>query len=204
VFLKKGYHRASLAEIARRARVGTPAIYRRWPNKVDMAIDVVTRESRPEPIPDTGSIRADLAEFLRLRLISFRTPLFKQLMLPMIFEATSDTALSERIRIAFVGYREPLTERIQRSIDSGELRQDTEPHRLLDLLMGTVSMPSLFSQELPEPDEAEAIVDQVLGGFAGPGKRTRTHRPAARRTVTASGRRPRPAAAGKGKSKRRS
>jgi AcrR family transcriptional regulator len=204
VFLEHGYHRASLAEIARRARVGTPAIYRRWPHKADMAIDVVTRENRPEPIPDSGSIRADLAAFVRFRLELWRTPLFHQIILPMHLEAVADPKVSEKIRTAFLGYRQPLGDRIRRSIESGELRRDTEPHRLLDVLMGTIAMPSLFSQELPEPAEAQAIVDQVLEGFAGPGIRRRASHPAARRTVAASGRLRRSSPAAKGAAKRRS
>src|ERR1700720_3182480 len=41
VFLESGYGAASLSEIARRAGVGTPAIYRRWPTKTDLAIAII-------------------------------------------------------------------------------------------------------------------------------------------------------------------
>src|SRR2546427_308401 len=63
-------------------------------------------------------------------------------------------------------YRKALTARILRSVTSGELRTDTDPNRLVDLLMGTITMPMLFFQDLPAADEAETIVDQVLSGFA--------------------------------------
>jgi tetracycline repressor-like protein len=70
------------------------------------------------------------------------------------------------VRERFVKYRTALVGRIRRSVEAGELRADTEPNRLLDLLMGTVSMPLLFFQDVPAIDEAEVIVDQVLSGFA--------------------------------------
>jgi hypothetical protein len=54
---------------------------------------------------------------------------------------------------------------LRRVIEAGELRAGTNPGRLVDLLMGTISMPLLFFQELPAVDEAAAIVDQVLSGF---------------------------------------
>src|SRR5260370_17540523 len=82
VFLESGYSGASLAEIARRAGVGTPAIYRRWPAKADMAIDIVEHVSEPEATPGTGCIRRDLAAFMKLRLRTWTTPLFLTVLLP--------------------------------------------------------------------------------------------------------------------------
>ncbi|HEV2475829.1 MAG TPA: helix-turn-helix domain-containing protein, partial [Candidatus Dormibacteraeota bacterium] len=64
VFMKRGYRKASLIEVARKAGVGTPAIYRRWRTKADLAIDLIEREAQPEPIPHSRSIRRDLAEFV--------------------------------------------------------------------------------------------------------------------------------------------
>ncbi len=51
-------------------------------------------------------------------------------------------------------------------VESGELRSDTNPDRLIDLLMGTITMPLLFFQDVPTPDEPQAIVDQVLSGYS--------------------------------------
>src|SRR5215831_12379859 len=98
VFLERGYHAASLSEIARRAGVGTPAIYRRWPTKTALAIDVFVRDSTPDPIPDTGSIRADLIAFVRLRLAQYRSEIIHRVMLPVIVESTADPALAAEIR----------------------------------------------------------------------------------------------------------
>ena len=146
---------------------GTPAIYRRWPTKSAMAIDIVERESRPDPITDTGSIRYDLVEFVKARIRMFSRPLFHQVLLPVVMEASGDPRLSDEIRRRFAEYRRPAVEaRLHKAITTGELRADTDPGRLIDLLMGTIAMPLLFSQDLPDESEARAIVDQVLDGFA--------------------------------------
>lgn len=167
VFLERGYHGASLAEIARRAGVGTPAIYRRWPTKADFGMDVVAHIGQPDPIPDTGAIRSDLAEFLRLRLRTWSTPMFHQLLLPLVLEAWADPKLTQDVRDRFIAYRGPnLKPRIVRAVAAGQLRPDTDPDRLVDVLMGTVVMPLLFSQDMPKESEASSIVDKVLDGFA--------------------------------------
>jgi AcrR family transcriptional regulator len=168
VFLERGYHGATFTEIARRAGVGTPAIYRRWATKAQLALDIVVRENKPEPIPDTGSIRDDLVAFMRLRLSTWATPLFRQIVLPLMLQGFVEGSVGTEVRQRFFEYRKALAGRIQRSVAAGELRPGTEPTRLLDLLMGTVSMPLMWFQDIPPIDEAESIVDQVLSGFASP------------------------------------
>lgn len=167
VFLERGYHGATFAEIARRAGVGTPAMYRRWSTKAALAIDLVVRESEPEPIPDTGSIRNDLAEFVRLRLRIWSKPLFMHLLLPVVIEAGSDPRLGQEVRDTFIAYREPsILSRIRKAVVTGELIRETDPNRIADMLLGTIVLPLLFSQDLPDDKEARAIVDGLLDGFA--------------------------------------
>jgi AcrR family transcriptional regulator len=170
VFLEAGYGAASLAEIARRAEVGTPAIYRRWPTKADMALDVVAHVSEAEAIPDSGSVRDDLVAFMALRLRTWRTPLFRKLFVPVLMEGNREGSSATDIGVRFLDYRRALEARIARAIEAGELRADTKPGRLIDLLMGTITMPLLFFLELPAVDEAAVIVDQVLSGFGVPGR----------------------------------
>jgi AcrR family transcriptional regulator len=164
--LERGYHSATFSEIARRAGVGTPAIYRRWPTRAHLALDIVMRASGPEPIPDTRSIRDDLVAFMRLRLRTWATPIFRQVMLPLVLEGVAEGTLANMVGDRFIGYRQSLVARVTRAVEAGELRPDTDPMRLLDLLMGTVSMPLMWFQDIPAPDQSESIVDQVLEGFA--------------------------------------
>ena len=165
VFLERGYSATSFAEVARRAGVGTPAIYRRWPNKAAMALDIFVRELGAAPIPDTGSMRADLVEFVRFRLRQWRTPIFHQIVLPLLMESLADPRVERELGGRMAEYRKPLIDRIRRACEAGQLRSKVEPTRLLDLLMGSVSMPLLFNQPLPLDSEAESIVDQVLEGL---------------------------------------
>jgi len=170
VILERGYHAATVTEIARRAGVGTPAIYRRWPTKVEFAMELMERVSEPEPIPETGSIRDDLVSFMALRLRTWSAPLFRQLVFPALLEGQAEGTLAIQMRERFIQYRQALGARIRRSVESGELRSDTNPDRLIDLLMGTITMPMLFFREVPTPEDAQSIVDQVLSGYSVHGR----------------------------------
>lgn len=171
--LERGYLATTIAEVARRAGVGTPAIYRRWPNKTAMALDIFLESMGEDPLADTGSVKEDLTEFTRLRIRQWSTPLFHQVVLPLLLEVLTDKDVRDALSSSFMAYREPLIERIQGWVSTGKLRADTDPTRLLDLLMGTISIPLLFGQRLPDESAAESIVDQVLNGFlAGEAART--------------------------------
>jgi AcrR family transcriptional regulator len=63
-----GYGRLSIEAVARRAGVGKTAIYRRWSTKLEMVLELVTEVAwLPAPLPDTGSLRADLELVLASR-----------------------------------------------------------------------------------------------------------------------------------------
>jgi len=62
--------------VARRAGVGKPALYRRWPSKDEMILDCVVRAATAAALPaDTGSLREDLLAFTRQAAQVLRDPL---------------------------------------------------------------------------------------------------------------------------------
>jgi AcrR family transcriptional regulator len=64
--IEVGYGGFTIEGVAERARTSRPVLYRRWPNRADLAIAAVRRHGwhLPVPVPDTGSVREDLIELL--------------------------------------------------------------------------------------------------------------------------------------------
>jgi AcrR family transcriptional regulator len=166
VCLQRGYHATTYTEIARRAQVSTPAVYRRWASKATMAIDIYRRELDVEPPFEAVSMRDYLVELTRGRIRIWKTPIFRQVVLPLLLDELLRGSAGHPVRTQTAEDRKPIVMRVRRGIATGELRADTDPNRLLDLLGGAISMPYLFGQDLPDESEAESIVDQMLSGFA--------------------------------------
>src|SRR5882757_4143114 len=60
-----GYGRMSIESIARRAGVGKAAVYRRWPSKLPIVLDVVSALAvHSLPAPDTGTLLGDVKALL--------------------------------------------------------------------------------------------------------------------------------------------
>ncbi|MGE4372170.1 MAG: TetR/AcrR family transcriptional regulator [Xanthobacter sp.] len=61
---EKGYAGFSIDAVARRAGAGKPTIYRWWPNKADLFIDIYSREkSTSMSLPDRGGLVEDLEAY---------------------------------------------------------------------------------------------------------------------------------------------
>ncbi|MBA2769146.1 MAG: TetR/AcrR family transcriptional regulator [Sporichthyaceae bacterium] len=60
-----GYDRMSMDAVAARAHASKATIYRRWPGKRELVLEAVRRRHEPPAtLPDTGSLRGDLASSL--------------------------------------------------------------------------------------------------------------------------------------------
>ena len=63
-----GYHRLTIEGVAARVRTGKQVLYRRWPNRVHLAVAAIRHNLGPLVVsaPDTGSLREDYLTVMRL------------------------------------------------------------------------------------------------------------------------------------------
>lgn len=64
--VEHGYVAFTIEAVAERAGTSRPVLYRRWPKRGDLVLAAVAHESRRNqvPVPDTGSLRADVIALL--------------------------------------------------------------------------------------------------------------------------------------------
>ena len=156
-----GYAQLTVERIAARAGVGKASVYRRWPDKVSIVLEAVSRNPERPSAPDTGSLRGDALAYLRT-LVRYRS-----LHADAISAISSEALCDERFGDAFrAGMAEPIIAGmrviLERAVARGELPPETDI-----ALLGTVPPALLQAQRLVaglHPDEAfvQRIVDQFF------------------------------------------
>jgi len=69
------YEHIEIPEIAKLAQVNKTTIYRRWPTKIELILDVVSTQIKANVVlPNTGNALTDLSLFLKMIVITLHTP----------------------------------------------------------------------------------------------------------------------------------
>ncbi|MGW6917630.1 TetR/AcrR family transcriptional regulator [Kitasatospora sp. NPDC054939] len=166
-----GLAELTIEGIATAAGVGKATIYRRWPNKEALLVDVVSRLEAPEPQLAGGSVRDDLVaviEYMRRRGLAKRSRWVLKVALgqmhhwPELHAAYKERAIKPRRRM--------LHTIVERGIATGELRGDLPVELLGDLLLGPILARTVLWDEsdLDDPELPATMVDALLSGLAGP------------------------------------
>jgi AcrR family transcriptional regulator len=97
VLAERGFGGFSIDEVARRAGAGKPTIYRWWPSRADLLLEIYSAEHAARPVaPQTGSLSGDLAALARAFLSAWRSSPAGQALRGLVAEAQG----SERALVA--------------------------------------------------------------------------------------------------------
>lgn len=156
----------SLERVAGRARVGKTTIYRRWPSKEALILDLLLEMAdQMFPVAETGNTRDELVAMVRSTIAMFNTNMGR-VMQSILSELARRPELTVPFRATVVRARRDEVERvITRGVQRGDIRAEVDHELLPELLIGPVYYRLLFGGELDEAF-AERIVDAVLGGCA--------------------------------------
>lgn len=154
----------SIADVARRAGVHPTSIYRRWGNRVNLALDAVLSRTEAEvPTPDTGSLRGDLVALLGSIAAFINTPLGELLVriaqrrdLPE-YEGARGRFWIERFHIGAALLKEAEAR--------GEIRPGIDSLVALEALVGPMFLRRLLTHEPLDRAFINEVVDLVLSGI---------------------------------------
>lgn len=157
----------SIEKLARAAGVGKATIYRRWPGKEELFVDLLRSAEPPDPVLPGTSVRDDLVtllESLRQRGLAKRSSallhnVFSQMQLyPKLWHAYQVTVIEPRRRLGL--------DAVRRGMDRGEIRDDLDVEFINDLFTGPLLLRSVIRPGATlEPGLAERVVDAVLDGL---------------------------------------
>lgn len=134
IFCEAGYAGFSIEAVARRARAGKPTIYRWWPSKAHLLLDVYTRlKSSRMPDPDTGTLEGDIRTFLT-ELVRFWSGNTGGVYKSLIAEAQADAKAAEALQAYSIERTQHTAAMFERAKARGEMRADADSLAASDLM----------------------------------------------------------------------
>jgi AcrR family transcriptional regulator len=158
-----GYDALTIEAVAERAQTGKASIYRRWPNKLELALDSIeTYMPSLGAAPNTGHVRTDLLVVLR-RIAKHLNSSAGGVMRGCMSDVKTHTELAAAVRERLIPPRKQvMIDILRRGVDRGEVRPDALTDRVAEL------GPMLLHAERVErgrplrDGDIVAIVDDVL------------------------------------------
>lgn len=165
VLNEAGYSGFSIEAVARRARAGKPTIYRWWPSKAALLIEVYQKQKRLD-VPDTGNLEEDLVTFLRNLFAHWRDTASGNVFRSLVAEAQSDEAAAAALADYSKGRRTHTGRMIERAKARGEVADDVDAEIVADLI-ASFAWRHLLTNRLDENETAiRTAVRYVMRGIA--------------------------------------
>ncbi|MGG7570845.1 TetR-like C-terminal domain-containing protein [Streptomyces sp. BP-8] len=161
--LAVGYHDLTYEGVAGRARTSRTVLYRRWPERRDLALAALRHRTPPlpPPPPDTGALRTDVLALLDqiTTRLSAITPVLEVLTDSRTRGTDLGDFLAERSREADGG---AMAEVLGRAARRGELDPSRIPARVAALPITLVASGMLITHHAPPEAEVAAMVDEMF------------------------------------------
>lgn len=157
-----GYARFSIEQVAADAGVSKASIYRRWPAKGALLIDLYM-EGLPEVmVEDARSLRRELKRYLLSTVDRLGDPVWRGILRSLVAEAQYDTQTALMLRTMVVEPRRASGLQLLANAEkSGEIRKGLDHELLLDLLFGPVWYRLLFEHAPIDRDFVERLFRQI-------------------------------------------
>jgi AcrR family transcriptional regulator len=162
LLVQDGYARMSIARVAEEARVGRPAIYRRYKDKAALVAAVLAdKQARNAPI-DTGTAREDLVAHLEFARRRFAIELAGT----MIVEGRKHPELLEGFRRGMLKPRVgEIVAALERGKERGEVRSDLDSEVAVHALLGAFMYHRIAAGQ-PKKGWSQHVVDTLWPAFA--------------------------------------
>jgi AcrR family transcriptional regulator len=154
--------------IARKAGVSKATLYKWWPNKTHLVLDVLRQKvAEAQDIPDTGRALDDLIIALQGFVRLYKGTAYGAILRDLMAEGMTDPEVMGVFNDRFFVRRRAGWHTIwHRGVARGELRADIDPQLGLDLLYGPAFMRLMNGSSPLTEDDAEAMVRTVFAGVA--------------------------------------
>jgi AcrR family transcriptional regulator len=170
IYGESGKSQVTFSNVAARASIGKPALYRRWDTPQDLLIEAMRGIPLPESIPDLGDAQAELAGYARGLMSLYVSP-DGAAMMRVTTEFHDETApFRQWIADTSQGMIALAAEVIERAVRRGEPKPPLSAEVVMEVLTGTMlshTVTRLHAGELPPEEDIEEYCWRLAGLVLG-------------------------------------
>lgn len=155
----------SIEAVAKRAKAGKPTIYRWWPSKAALLLDVYHRQKNVVAAPDTGTIEEDVFTFLSSLLSYWRESSAGAVFRSVIAEAQTDAAAAEALAAYAQERWKHSGEMFRRAQVRGEVASWIDPELATETISSFAWNRLLTGRLELRPEELRLFVRQLTQGM---------------------------------------
>jgi AcrR family transcriptional regulator len=170
LLVEVGYAGTTIDGVARRAGVGRPTIYRRWPSKAHLVHEAVFPPMElPEPGGD-ATLADEIVAIVRGAVEVFADPAVRAAVPGLMMEMRADPTLQEVLaeRIERAARRQLREHTLRRAAERGEARLQVDPEVFFDALAGAIVFALCIRDEQDLDRLSASLTDLLLHGCADP------------------------------------
>jgi AcrR family transcriptional regulator len=157
-----GYDRLTIDKIAARAGAGKATIYRRWSGKAELIVDALMCEKVKLPVPNTGTLRGDLAALVDQADAS-TGQLDTQVVIGLVSALPHDAELRDVFRTQLVdAHVATLALVFRRAVARGEIPPVENLEMIASLLPALVLHRLIVTATGPDRAFFESVIEGVL------------------------------------------
>src|SRR6185503_13700894 len=162
---KKSVRDLTMEEVAKRAKVGKPTLYKWWPTKATLVLAMLCERMAPKLEKPTVMTAEESLRFRVRRLIDAFNGPFGKIVAGLIAEGQSEPAILQEFFDRWVSPRRNATiADLQRGKNSGELQSETDSELLNDTIFGAIYYRFLLRSGPLTRRFGEELVEQVIRG----------------------------------------
>ena len=164
---REGYPAATIEAIAARSGVAKTTIYRWWPNRAALIVDLLVQVAADLAPPPAGRdpLRALRTELFLVAKAADALP--GKLLGSLLGDAQNDAQIRLALREGLFDPRRRATAKVIRQAQRlGQLRRDAQPLVVVDLLYGPLFYRSFIRHERLTPRFVSRVIEHVLEGLA--------------------------------------
>ena len=168
IFERDGYASATIDAISAKSGVAKTTIYRWWPNRQALLIDVIRCQCMPAATPNTGDLRVDLLAYLSIFADKPIDTPAARLLPDLCAAARRDPTLSELRDTIIREKRQPVLTLLELAKARGQISLGADLELIATLILGPIAYQRTLCGEVVPMPIVEQIVDAALAMAAAP------------------------------------